>query len=90
MEFIEFLDRTEVEIIKMVEKAGYKTAENTKLCLLGENYVGYLNRRRKEIIIFVLVVWIIQIVWSKFWLNHYKQGPLEWFWRKLTYINGKN
>ena len=45
---------------------------------------------RKEIIIFVLVVWIIQIVWSKFWLNHYKQGPLEWFWRKLTYINGKN
>ena len=45
---------------------------------------------RKEIIIFVLVVWIIQIFWSKFWLNHYKQGPLEWFWRKLTYINGKN
>ena len=33
MEFIEFLDRTEVEIIKMVEKAGYKTAENTKLAI---------------------------------------------------------
>ena len=43
-----------------------------------------------KIIFSVLVVWIIQIVWSKFWLNHYKQGPLEWFWRKLTYINGKN
>ena len=40
--------------------------------------------------IFVLVVWIIQIVWSKFWLNHNKQGPLEWFWRKSTYTNGKN
>ena len=51
MEFIEFLDRTEVEIIKMVEKAGYVTKENTKLCLLGENYVGFLNRKRKEIII---------------------------------------
>tara|TARA_B100001250_G_scaffold147739_1_gene126527 strand:+ start:64 stop:561 length:498 start_codon:yes stop_codon:yes gene_type:complete len=51
MEFIEFLDRTEVEIIKMVEKAGYKTAENTKTCLLSENYVGFLNRRKKEIII---------------------------------------
>jgi len=51
MEFIEFLDRTEVEIIKMVEKAGYKTAENTKLCLLSENYVGFLNKRKKEIII---------------------------------------
>ena len=51
MEFIEFLDKSEIEIIKMVEKAGYKTAENTKLCLLGENYVGFLNRRKKEIII---------------------------------------
>ena len=28
MEFIEFLDRIEVEILKMVEQAGYKTAEN--------------------------------------------------------------
>jgi len=51
MEFIEFLDRTEIEIIKMVEKAGYKTAENTKLCLLGENYVGFFNKRKKELII---------------------------------------
>ena len=51
MEFIEFLDRTEVEIIKMVEEAGYKTAENTNLCLLGESYVGFLNKRKKEIII---------------------------------------
>ncbi len=51
MEFIQFLDRTEVEIIKMVEKAGYKTVENTKLCMLDENYVGFFNRRKKEIII---------------------------------------
>ena len=51
MEYIDFLDRTEVEIIKIVERAGYKTVENTKLCLLSENYVGFLNRRKKEIII---------------------------------------
>ena len=51
MEFIEFLDRTEVEIIKMVKKAGYKTAENTELCLLSKNYVGFLHKRKKEIII---------------------------------------
>ena len=51
MEFIEYLDRTEVEIIKIVEKAGYKTAENTKLCLLNENYAGFLNKRKKEIVI---------------------------------------
>ena len=51
MEFLGLLDRTEVEIIRMVEKAGYITAENTKLCLLGENYVGFFNRNKKEIVI---------------------------------------
>ena len=51
MEFIDFLDKTEVEIIKIIEIAGYRTAENTKLCLLSENYVGFLDRRKKEIII---------------------------------------
>jgi len=51
VEFIEFIDKTEVEIIRMIEKAGYKTAENTKLCSLSENYVGFFNRVNKEIII---------------------------------------
>ena len=51
MDFIEFLDKTEVEIIKMIKIAGYKTEENTKLCLLSENYVGFLVRRKKEVII---------------------------------------
>jgi len=51
MEFIDFLDKLEIEIITMVEMVGYKTAENTKLCKLSENYVGFLNKRKKEIII---------------------------------------
>ena len=50
MEFIEFIDRTEVEIIRMIEEAGYKTAENTKLCLLGENYVGFFNRVKRKLL----------------------------------------
>ena len=51
MEFIAFLDKGEVEIIKMVEKAGYKIRENTNLCLISENYVGFFNSKKKEIII---------------------------------------
>ena len=51
MEFIEYLDRTEVEIIRIVEKAGYKTEENTPLCLLSNNYVGFLDKKKKVIII---------------------------------------
>ncbi len=51
MEYIEYLEKTELEIIKMVERAGYKTEENTQLCLLGDNYVGFLNKKKKLIII---------------------------------------
>ena len=51
MEFIEYLDKIEVEIIKIVEQVGYKTRENTQLCLIGDEYVGFLNKRKKEIII---------------------------------------
>lgn len=32
-----------------------------------------------------LGVFIAQILFSKFWLSHFKYGPMEWVWRKLTY-----
>ena len=48
MEFIEFLDKAEVEIIQLVEDAGYKTIENTKHCSLGQNNVGFLNKKKKR------------------------------------------
>jgi len=51
MEFVDFLDRTELEIVKLVEQAGYKTTENTPLCLASNNYVGFLNKRKKVLII---------------------------------------
>ena len=40
---------------------------------------------RSELIIFVFLVWIIQIAWSKPILDKFNYGPLEWIWRKLTY-----
>ena len=51
MEYIEFIDRVEVEIIKIVEKAGYSIEENTPLCLLSENYVGFMKKKQRKIII---------------------------------------
>ena len=51
MEFIEFLDQEEIEIIRMVEQAGYTTEENTSLCLISEKYAGFLKKREKKIII---------------------------------------
>ena len=51
MEFIEFLDRAEKEILRMVEEAGYSIEENTSLCLKSNNYAGFLKKSQKTIVI---------------------------------------
>ena len=33
-----------------------------------------------------VVCWIIQMVLAWFWLRHFRYGPLEWVWRKLTFV----
>ncbi|MEX0719622.1 MAG: DUF418 domain-containing protein [Balneolaceae bacterium] len=33
----------------------------------------------------VIVIFAFQIIISNLWLKRYKYGPLEWFWRVLTY-----
>ena len=41
---------------------------------------------RSQLIVYVFTVWMIQISWSKPILDRFNYGPLEWFWRKLTYL----
>lgn len=35
--------------------------------------------------ILCLVLFALQMMWSRWWLAHYRYGPLEWVWRCLTY-----
>ena len=51
MEFEYFLDSAEVEIIKTIEQAGYQVEENTEPCLVSNDYVGFLKKKQKIIII---------------------------------------
>lgn len=39
-----------------------------------------------EVFILGLVVYIVQAIFSKFWLKYFLYGPLEWFWRSATYL----
>jgi uncharacterized protein len=32
-----------------------------------------------------MAVFILQIVWSRWWLGHFQFGPCEWVWRLFTY-----
>lgn len=32
-----------------------------------------------------VAVFIVQVLWSRWWLAHFRFGPFEWAWRSLTY-----
>ena len=58
--------------------------------VLGLIFYGYglalFNQfSRFELLGIVVTVWVFQLTMSWLWLRKYKQGPLEWLWRKLTY-----
>ncbi|MBL7865833.1 MAG: DUF418 domain-containing protein [Cyclobacteriaceae bacterium] len=61
---------------------------HTVICTLiffgyGLNY--YAELEYYQIYFVVAAIWILQILYSKPWLNRYLFGPLEWLWRSLTY-----
>lgn len=39
-----------------------------------------------EVFALGLVVYALQVVISKYWLEKFRYGPLEWFWRSATYL----
>jgi len=45
----------------------------------------YARMERKEQILVVFCVWVLQLIVSPIWLKHFRFGPLEWLWRSLTY-----
>ena len=51
MEFILFMSSIDKEIIELINKANYSIRENTPLCLIGKQFMGFHNMRKKEIII---------------------------------------
>lgn len=36
-------------------------------------------------LLLVLIIFVVQIGLSHFWLARYRFGPVEWLWRSLTY-----
>ncbi len=51
MEFIQFLRPIEIQIIRIVENAGYKIEENSYLCKASKNYIGFFIKKTKTIVI---------------------------------------
>lgn len=48
----------------------------------GMNNYGRLNQL--ELYWMVAEIWLVQIVFSVFWLKYFTQGPAEWLWHSLV------
>lgn len=42
--------------------------------------------QRYELLYVVFCIWIFQLIVSPIWLKYFEFGPLEWLWRKLSYL----
>ena len=51
----------------------------------GLGLFGALSRL--ELLPIVVMIWILQIHFSNFWLSRFTQGPMEWLWRTLSYYS---
>jgi uncharacterized protein len=38
---------------------------------------------RPALALIVVATWIVQILWSRWWMDRFSMGPLEWLWRRL-------
>lgn len=49
--------------------------------------LGLLGKMRNiEAFALAIVILIIQMIISTYWLRRFNFGPIEWFWRSLTYF----
>ena len=58
------------------------------ICMLiftgaGFGLVGQMERWMLYIV--VAGIWTAQLLWSSWWLQRFRHGPIEWLWRGLTY-----
>lgn len=49
----------------------------------GLGLFGSMERRHQLLV--VVAVWLVQLILTILWLRKFRQGPLEWLWRSLTY-----
>ena len=49
----------------------------------GLGHFGQVSRAGQ--VLFVAVVFGLQLVFSKLWLSYFLYGPMEWLWRAITY-----
>jgi len=61
----------------------------TLICTTLFNRFGWFNQLdRLSLLAVVPGVWLANLLFSVLWLRYFRQGPVEWLWRKLTVAGG--
>ncbi|MCI4566642.1 DUF418 domain-containing protein [Lysobacter sp. CFH 32150] len=47
--------------------------------------LGHWGMARAWQVVFVFVVFALQVLFSRWWLSKFRYGPMEWLWRWFTY-----
>jgi len=59
------------------------------ICMIVFTGVGFglFNKlQRYELLFVVFGIWVLQLIVSPIWLKYFEFGPLEWLWRRLSYL----
>jgi len=59
------------------------------ICMIVFTGVGFGlfgKLERYELLYVVFSIWIFQLIVSPIWLRYFEFGPLEWLWRRLSYL----
>ncbi|MEJ1241288.1 DUF418 domain-containing protein [Chryseolinea sp. T2] len=51
----------------------------------GYGFGMYGHLERYQLYLFVIAVWVFQIIFCNVWMRFFLYGPCEWVWRSLTY-----
>ncbi|MEN4910130.1 DUF418 domain-containing protein YeiB [Erwinia amylovora] len=57
----------------------------TLICTTLFNHFALFNHlTRLQLLALVPAIWLVNLLFSVLWLRFFRQGPVEWLWRRLT------
>ena len=59
------------------------------ICMIvftGAGFGLFGKLQRYELLYVVFCIWLFQLIISPIWLRYFEFGPLEWLWRRLSYL----
>lgn len=80
---------SKLRIVFWVSQIGRMALTNyllqTLICITFFHVLGFYQQfNRLQLLALVPAVWLCNLLFTLIWLRYFRQGPVEWLWRKLT------